>query len=74
MTSLKVCRIGDALGVVLPEDVLDMLGASEGDSLSFTHSPEGIVVSVTDHEAGRLRKLAADIMQRRSSALKVLAQ
>ena len=74
MASVKICRIGDELGVVLPEEVLDLLGASEGDSLSFAHSPEGIVVSVTDHEVGRLRKLTADIMQRRSSALKVLAQ
>ena len=74
MTSMKVRKIGNSLGIVLPKEVLDLLGAEEGDSLSFSRAPDGIVVSVTDHEAERLRALADDIMKRRRKALKVLAQ
>ena len=74
MTRLKIRKIGNSLGVVLPKDVLDMLGASEGDAVSFARTANGIMVSVSDEEGEKLREMAADVMKRRRKALKVLAQ
>ena len=74
MTRLKIRKIGNSLGVVLPKDVLDMLGASEGDAVSFARTAHGIMVSISDEESEKLREMAADVMKRRGKALKVLAQ
>lgn len=74
MTQLKVRKIGNSLGVVLPKDVLDLLGASEGDTISFARTAHGIMVSISDEEGDRLRELAADVMKRRRKALRVLAK
>jgi putative addiction module antidote len=74
MARLKIRKIGNSLGVVLPKEVLDMLGAQEGDMVSFARTAHGILVSVNDEESARLKELAADIMKRRRRALKVLAQ
>ncbi|MFN3911694.1 AbrB/MazE/SpoVT family DNA-binding domain-containing protein [Hyphomonas sp.] len=74
MTRLKIRKIGNSLGVVLPKDVLDMLGAAEGDAVSFARTAHGIMVSVSDAEGEKLREMAADVMKRRRKALKVLAQ
>ena len=74
MTRLKIRKIGNSLGVVLPKDVLDMLGASEGDAVSFARTAHGIMVSISDEESEKLREMAADVMKRRRKALKVLAQ
>jgi putative addiction module antidote len=74
MSRLKIRKIGNSLGVVLPKEVLEMLGASEGDTVSFARTAHGIMVSVSDEQAEKLREMAADIMKRRRKALKVLAQ
>ncbi len=74
MTRLKIRKIGNSLGVVLPRDVLDMIGASEGDTVSFARTAHGIMISVSDEEAAKLREMAADVMKRRRKALKVLAK
>ena len=74
MTRLKIRKIGNSLCVVLPKDVLDMLGASEGDAVSFARTAHGIMVSISDEESEKLREMAADVMKRRRKALKVLAQ
>jgi len=74
MTRLKIRKIGNFLSVVLPKEVLEMLGAAEGDTLSFARTAHGIMISVSDEQAEKLREMAADVMKRRRKALKVLAQ
>ena len=74
MTRLKIRKIGNSLGVVLPKEVLEMLDASEGDTVSFARTAHGIMVTISDEEAEKLRAMAADVMKRRRKALKVLAQ
>ncbi len=41
MTIVKVRPIGNALGVVLPKDVLARLNLTDGDSLFLTEAPDG---------------------------------
>ena len=74
MTRLKIRKIGNFLSVVLPKEVLEMLGAAEDDTLSFARTAHGSMISVSDEQAEKLREMAADVMKRRRKSLKVLAQ
>jgi len=72
--TLKVRRIGNSLGVVLPKEVLAKLGVAEGDALSVSDTPDGVSLSAADEDTAELMKLAEDIMRKRRRVLKALAQ
>ena len=71
---LKVRRIGNSLGVVLPREVLAQLGAGEGDMLAVTHTEDGVLLSARDDAAARQIAVARDLMRRYRHALSVLAK
>ena len=72
--TLKVRRIGNSLGVVLPKDVLAKLRVGEGDSLAVADTPEGVVLTSADSETAELMRLAEEIMRKRRKVLRALAQ
>ena len=72
--TLKVRKIGNSLGVVLPRDVLAKLRVNEGDQLTVSDTPEGVVLRASNEETAELMKLAEDIMAKRRRVLKALAQ
>jgi putative addiction module antidote len=73
--SLKVRRIGNSLGVVLPKEVLAKLRVGEGDHLRVSDSADGGVrVIADDGDTAELMRLAEGIMQKRRKVLKALAQ
>lgn len=74
MSSLKVRKIGNSLGVVLPKDVLDQLKVKEGDMLDVVSTPSGIALSVSDAEVDRLMQMAERIMDENREVLRALAK
>jgi len=48
MTTLKLRRIGNSLGVILPRDVTDRLHGSTGDTVFVTNTPDGIELTAHD--------------------------
>ena len=48
MLKLKVSKIGNSLGVVLPKEMLARLKVEQGDSLFFTEAPDGYRVAAFD--------------------------
>ncbi|MBX9746322.1 MAG: AbrB/MazE/SpoVT family DNA-binding domain-containing protein [Hyphomonadaceae bacterium] len=72
--TLKVRKIGNSLGVVLPKDVLAKLKVGEGDELSVSETPEGVSLKAADGDTAELMKLAEEIMRKRRRVLKALAQ
>lgn len=72
--TLKVRRIGNSLGVVLPKEVLAKLRVGEGDELSVSETPEGVALSADTMDTDELMRLAEEIMQRRRKVLRALAQ
>lgn len=72
--TLKVRKIGNSLGVVLPKEVLAKLRVGEGDQLTVSETPEGVALSAADKDAAELMRLAEDIMRKRRRVLKALAQ
>jgi putative addiction module antidote len=74
MTTVKIRKIGNSLGVVLPKEALDRLNAGEGDELVLQPGPDGYVLKVSDPEVEHLMGLARGIMAKRRKVLRVLAK
>ena len=75
MVKLKVRKIGNSLGVVLPREVIARLNTAEGAPLYLSEAPDGgyrIAPYDPDFEA-RMTK-AEDIMRRYRDTLHILAQ
>lgn len=71
---LKVRRIGNSLGVVLPKDVLAKLGAEEGTELTLSVVPEGVVLSHLSEDIIEQIEAGRRAMQRYRNALRELAK
>lgn len=74
MTKLKIRKIGNSLGVVLPKDVLDQLKVKEGDTLDVMAVESGINLSVSDEEVDKLMQIAERIMDENREVLRALAK
>ena len=72
--TLKVRRIGNSLGVVLPKEVLAKLRAGEGDQLAVSETPNGIALSAFDGGLQEQIEAARRAMKRYRNALRELAK
>ncbi|MDY6783910.1 MAG: AbrB/MazE/SpoVT family DNA-binding domain-containing protein [Cyanobacteriota bacterium] len=73
MDSLKISKIGDSLGIVLPEELLKQLNLSEGDRLFVTRTGEGIQLSDRDPEFEKAMKIYKKGSEKYKNALRELA-
>jgi len=74
MVALKVRKIGNSVGVVLPKEVASRLRVSEGDQLYVTETPKGVELSPYDPDFEADMKLAREIMHKRRAVLRELAK
>ena len=74
MTRLKIRKIGNSLGVVLPKEVLEQLKVKEGDTLDVVPTSTGVTLSVSDKEVDRLMQMAERIMDENREVLRALAK
>jgi putative addiction module antidote len=74
MITLRVTKIGNSLGVVLPKEALARLKVEQGGSLFLTEAPDGYRISVYDEELGVQLAEARNIMRKRRNALRELAK
>jgi putative addiction module antidote len=72
--TLKVRKIGNSLGVVLPKDVLAKLNVGEGAELTVSDTPDGVALTAFDDETQRQLEIARDIMRRYRNTLRELAK
>jgi putative addiction module antidote len=71
---LKVRRVGNSLGVVLPKEALTRLNVEEGDEIYITEAPDGFRITAADPEFAKQMKLAEKGMKRYRNALRALAK
>lgn len=72
---LKLRKVGNSVGVVLPKDALAFLNAQEGDVLSVTDAADGTLrVSAMNPEVSRQMEAAQGIMRRYRNTLRELAK
>ena len=73
-SDLKITRIGNSAGVVLPKDLLAHLEAAVGQTLSVTKTPHGIELRVSQPDFDAQMAAARAVMERRKRALRELAK
>jgi len=72
--SLKITRIGNSAGIVLPKEVLAQLRVDIGDEVYLSETPEGLRVTASDPDFAALMDMAEGIMRKDRDILEVLAK
>jgi len=75
LLELKVRKVGNSVGVILPKQVLTHLQVEEGDTVSVTDAADGSL-RVAPHKAEVARQLAVaqDVLKRYRNTLRELAK
>ncbi len=71
---LKIQKIGNSAGVILPKEMLAELGAEIGGTLSVARTSKGVELYVSDAEFDRQMAAAREVMVRYRDALRELAK
>ena len=74
MTSLKLIRIGNSVGAVLPKEALARMNVSQGDTLFLTGAPGGYRITPYEPSFQAQMEAARRIMKKRRNALRELAK
>ena len=74
MHALKLTRIGNAVGVILPPKVLAKLGVAEGDKVYAVDQPDGVRLTVADPDFAVQMEVARRVMKERRAVLRDLAK
>ncbi len=72
--SLKITKIGNSAGVVLPKELLAKLRAGVGDTLYVSETPDGIRITAADPSFDAKMAMAEQIMREDRDILRVLAK
>lgn len=72
--SLKVRKIGNSLGVILPQVTLEDLNVKEGDELFVIQTPQGIELTPYDPEVAEAIEDAREFMRSHRNAFRQLAE
>ncbi len=71
---LKVTKIGNSAGVILPKELLARLRVEAGDSLFVSETPDGVRITATNPDFAAKMALAETIMREDRDILRVLAK
>ena len=71
---IKVRKVGNSLGVVLPKEALAHLNVQEGDSLTLTEAQDGLRLSTADPEFVKTMAVFQSLNRRYRNALRELAK
>jgi putative addiction module antidote len=71
---LKITKIGNSAGIVLPKDLLAHLDTAVGETVSVTKTPRGIELSAPEADFDAQMAVAREVMARRKRALAELAK
>jgi putative addiction module antidote len=71
---LKITKIGNSAGIVLPKELLARLRVQTGDSLFVTETPDGVRITASNPDFAAKMELAEKIMREDRDILRVLAK
>ena len=74
MVTLKLRKIGNSVGTILPQEVLNRLHLGDGDTVFLTEAPDGYRLTPYDPDFEEQMSAARRIMNRRRHALRELAK
>jgi putative addiction module antidote len=73
-TTLKITKIGNSAGVILPKELLAHLNAQVGETVSVVTTPRGIEIVQADAEFEEQMAAAREVMARHRRAFRELAK
>ncbi len=71
---LKLRKVGNSVGMIVPKHVRQKMGVKEGDTVYLTETPDGYRLSPYDPEFSRQMELAREIQSKHRDALHELAK
>jgi putative addiction module antidote len=74
MATLKLRRIGNSVGVVLPKEILARLKLGAGDEVFVSDAPHGVTLSTLNPEAQRQVEIGREFMREYREVFKALAE
>ena len=75
LLELRLRKVGNSVGIVLPKEALAHLNAGEGDTVLVTEAPGGSLrMSPHKAEAARQMEAVQDVMKRYPHTLRELAK
>ncbi len=74
MTALKLRKIGNSVGAIFPQELLNQLDLREGDTLHVTKAPDGVRLTAHDPEFERQMEVARMVMREDRDVLRILAK
>lgn len=73
-TALKITRIGNSAGIILPKELLARLRAGVGDTLFVSDAPDGVRITASDPDFATKMAVAEQIMREDRDILRALAK
>lgn len=74
MQTLKIRKVGNSLGLVLPKEVLARLKVEEGDTIYLTDAQDGYRITPMDADFAEQMSAAEAIMREDRNVLRELAK
>ena len=74
MAALKLVQIGNSVGVILPKELLTLLKLEKGDSVFWTETTNGVMLTPYDSEFEDQMTEARNTMKKRRNVLRELAK
>ena len=71
---LKLVKVGNSTGIVMPREMLARLRVTQGDSIYLSEAPDGYRLTATNPDFEKKMALAEKIMREDRDILRVLAQ
>ncbi len=71
---LKLTRIGNSVGVVLPRELLAQLRMEKGDEVYLSETPDGFKMTAYDADFAAQMEVAEKVMRRRRNLLHALSE
>lgn len=72
--TVKIIKVGNSSGVILPKELLAELNVDRGDTLSVSRTPNGITLRPADPEFDAQMEIARKVMRKYRNALRELAK
>ena len=72
--TLKITKIGNSAGVILPKELLARLRAGVGDTLFVSEAPDGVRLTAANPDFAAKMEAAEAIMREDRDILRVLAK
>ena len=71
---LKITKIGNSAGIILPKELLARLRVESGDTIYASETPDGVRLTASNPDFATIMELAEAIMREDRDILRVLAQ